>query len=349
MGSAAAWWLARSGHSVVLLEQYEAGHSRGSSHGPSRIFRFAYPEPAYVALARRALPLWRLLEAESGLSLLDVTGGVDHGTPDAVEATASALEAAGAAFEMMSAGEAETRWAGMRFDGPVCFSPDGGRVHADRTVEALHRSAAAAGAELRFNAAVTALEPAGAGVDVVTAVGTLRVGVAVVAAGGWASFLLRDITPLPRLTVTQEQVFHFPSNQPDAAWPSFIHHGLPIHYGLESPGVGVKVAEHHTGQVLTHPDRRRPDPDPAGRDRVLAYVRDWLPGLAPEPLDGATCLYTTTPSEDFVIDRIGRVVVAAGFSGHGFKFTPAIGQILAELATGPDGTRTPIDRFRLPA
>jgi sarcosine oxidase len=106
--------------------------------------------------------------------------------------------------------------------------------------------------------------------------------------------------------------------------------------------LGVKVAEHHTG-APTDPDNRSFDVDEAGRRRVEDYVEQWFPGLRPEPMSAETCLYTTTPTADFVIDRSGPLVVAAGFSGHGFKFTPLIGRLLADLALGRPGP----PRFRL--
>ena len=126
-----------------------------------------------------------------------------------------------------------------------------------------------------------------------------------------------------------------------AGWPAFIHHRQPFIYGLDTPGHGVKVAEHHTG-APTDPDRRSFDVDPAGQERVVRYVGEWFPGLEPDPAGAETCLYTTTPTEDFVIDRVGPLVVAAGFSGHGFKFVPLIGRVLADLvagATGPERLR----------
>jgi sarcosine oxidase len=101
MGSATAWWLARLGRDVVLLEQFEQGHVRGSSHGGSRIFRFAYPDAEYVALAQAALPLWRELEDDAGVALLDTTGGLDHGDPSVIASVAQALLARGAAFELL--------------------------------------------------------------------------------------------------------------------------------------------------------------------------------------------------------------------------------------------------------
>ena len=133
MGSATAWWLARRGRDVVLLEQFEQGHHRGSSHGASRIFRLAYADPTYVRMAQEALPLWRELEADAGCALLDTTGAIDHGTADSVAAVAGALAACNAPHEMIPVGAARERWPGMRFDSDVLFHPDGGRCRSDDT------------------------------------------------------------------------------------------------------------------------------------------------------------------------------------------------------------------------
>src|SRR3954471_11610101 len=124
MGSATAWWLARRGVEVVLLEQFEPGHTRGSSHGGTRIFRFAYYDPFYVRMAQAALPLWRELEDDAGETLLDITGAVDHGNPSSVDRVADALAACAAPFERLDPDAAAERWPAMRFEGNVVFHPD---------------------------------------------------------------------------------------------------------------------------------------------------------------------------------------------------------------------------------
>jgi sarcosine oxidase len=278
---------------VVVLEQFEAGHRRGSSHGSTRIFRLAYPEPAYVDMARRALPLWRELEADAGVDLLTTTGGIDYGDPASVHLIADALTHTGVPHDLLSPPAAAERWPGFRFDGPVLHQSDAGRVWADATVAALHDRARAHGAVL----------------DGVSGV------------------------ELPQLTVTREQVFHFPSRlDTDFVWPSYIHHGPAFVYGLEGPrDEGVKVAEHHTGSPTTA-DQRSFDVDEDGRRRVIDHVITHMPGLDPTPASATTCLYTTTSDESFVIQRHGPIVVGSPCSGHGFKFAPLIGRQLAELA-----------------
>jgi sarcosine oxidase len=345
MGSAAAWHLARRGRSVALLERFEQGHVRGSSHGASRVFRLAYDDAQYVHLARAALRGWGQLEDDVGEDLLDLTGGVDHGEAAAVERVAAALTGAGAGFEVLPPEAATERWPGMRFEGQVLVSPEGGRCRSEAAVAALQRRVRELGGDVRFSTPVEAVLPSGDGVEVRTADGAWRATSAVVAAGSWLPQLAAGTPGLPALEVTKEQVVHFPivPGAPElGAWPSFVHRGSWI-YGLATPGEGVKVAEHHTGPVVD-PDTRSFDPDDAAVERVRRYAAEWLPGLVPEPVSVTTCLYTSTASEDFVLDRVGPVVVASPCSGHGFKFTPEIGRLLADLA---DGTGPEVARFTL--
>ncbi|MEJ7584683.1 MAG: FAD-dependent oxidoreductase [Acidimicrobiales bacterium] len=352
MGSATAWWLARRGLDVVVVEQLEQGHDRGSSHGRSRIFRLAYPDRRYVRLARAALPLWRELEDDAARSLLDTTGGIDHGPAPAIDALEAAIVGERVPHELLRPEAASERWPGMRFDRAVLFHPEAGRCRAEATVAACQERAVAHGADLRFGVGPATVTPTASGDGVLVGVGAIqwRAGVAVVAAGAWVAPLLAgwgDVH-LPPLTVTLEQVQHFAAVDPGLPWPSFLHHreAEPLVYGLETPGEGVKVDEHHAGRVVD-PITDDRHPDLARLAAVERYVEAWFPGLDPEPVHTSTCLYTTTSSEDFVIDRVGPIVVGSPCSGHGFKFVPLIGRMLADLA---DGTVTTADpRFALPA
>jgi sarcosine oxidase len=334
-GSATAWWLARRGVDVVVLERFGAGHDRGSSHGASRIFRLAYPDKIYVQMAQESLPLWRELEDDAGEPLLDTTGAVDHGASASIDETAAALRARGVEHELLSAEAARERWPSMRFEGAVLFHPAGGRCRADATLAALQRRARTHGADVRHDVGVVSLVDTGSPDTVelrATAIETTwRARAVVVATGAWTASVVAGRVELPPLVVTQEQVQHFaPKGGQRERWPSFIHHRQPWVYGLETPGQGVKVARHHVGAVVD-PDHRPPRDDT--EDSVISrYVEEWFPGLDSTPTHVADCLYTTTPDESFVLDRAGRVVVGSACSGHGFKFTPLIGQRLAELA-----------------
>jgi len=333
MGAASARALAMRGHRVALVEQFEAGHDRGSSHGPSRIFRLAYQDASYVPLAQRALTLWRELSEECGTALLETTGGIDHGPPEVLDEIADGLAARGAASRRLTATDAIQRWPGMHFEDPVLLQPDAGRLNADATVRALHERAAALGVDVATGERVDDVNVTSDGVEVVTSDRSLIGDVAVVAAGAWLPKLAPSLglkDELPELVVTQEQPAYY--DAPDAErWPVFVHHGDRPHYGLFTPGLGVKVGEHGTG-VVVDPDDRPPADDERLR-RLSSYVGRWLPGADPSPTRVDTCLYTTTPDERFVLRRFGRVVVCSACSGHGFKFVPAVGERVAALAT----------------
>lgn len=341
MGTAAAWQLTRRGWAVVLLEQFEPEHTRGSSHGGSRIFRLAYPDPFWIELARTARDSWRELEQDSGAAILVETGSVDHGAVAGVEAVRSSLDGASVPYEMLDPAAAAERWPGMQFDGAVLQQADGGRIEAAVALRTFVAQAERRGARMQWNAPARALEVGTDRVRVVTDAETYDAAVVVVAAGAWVGELLGGRVTLPPLAVTQESAFHFAPREP-VPWPSFIHHGAVVQYGLETPGEGVKVAEHHAGPTVTATDRDFVV-DVAARARVAKFVERWLPGLAPDPVSEVTCLYTSTMNEDFVLDRVGPVVVASACSGHGFKFAPLVGRMVADLADGA----APISRFAL--
>jgi sarcosine oxidase len=234
------------------------------------------------------------------------------------------------------------RWRGIRFDTQALFHPDSGRLHADRSVTALQAAAEKAGAIVRHSTPVRAIEVLGEDVVLVhTDTGRFRARRVVAAVNGWAAKLLGGLAPLPPLRVTQEQPAHFAPRGSEEGWPSFGHlfrEGSPEAerlyggiYGLATPGEGIKVGFHGVGPEVD-PDHRDRTPEPGQLAALREYARQWLPGVDPENFVPISCTYTTTPDSHFVLDRRGPLVVATGFSGHGFKFTPAIGRVLAELA-----------------
>lgn len=319
------------------------GTGAGGSHGHSRIYRRAYLDPLYVDLTGRAGLLWDRLSAEAGLRLLTRTGGVDHGPAREPSRMADLLRGHGVAAELLNATDASRRWPGLRFDGPVVHDPEGGVIDPERVMAALVRLATGAGAHVAYETPVRRLEPSGDGVLIHTDAETWRARTAIVAAGAWAAPLLAGLVDLPPLTVTQQQVFFF---APAVAgpWPTLVHgveRDTADMYALPE-GDLLKVAEHVKGTVTTAEDRDFAI-DPASRARVLDYVRAWLPGLDPVPRAETTCLYTSTATEDFVLDRSGPIVVCSACSGHGAKFTPLLGDLAVDLVEG----LPPIDRFAL--
>jgi len=341
MGSATARELARRTTDVVLLERFGPGHTNGASHGASRNFNVAYADPTYIAMLTEALPAWRELEREIGVALLDQVGIVNHGANPGFDGVHAALTAAGIAAEFLQTGEAHRRWPGIRFDSRVLFTPAAGRLHADRAVAALQSSAAAHGARVRHRTRVLRLDVRGD--DLVELAlhdgSTLRARRVVVTVGAWTSTLLGARIAMP-LVVTQEQPAHFRVRDEALVWPGFNHAPSvdPAYgywrsgvYGMFTPGQGVKAGWHGVGPV-TDPDARSFEPEPVQLAALQRYAREWLPGVDADDLVPISCTYTTSPDSNFVLDRIGPVVVGAGFSGHGFKFTPSVGRILADLA-----------------
>jgi sarcosine oxidase len=329
MGAATASALARAGRRVVLLEQFETGHKRGSSHGTSRIFRLSYPDPLYVGMAQEALALWRELEGLLGERLLLSTGGLDAG--GSVDAHVSALSERGIEYEVLAPQEACARWPFLRFDRagpPVLYQRDSGILLADRAVRGLAGAAVAAGAELSQGTRAIELHERSDGVDVVTSQGQLGAEAVVVTAGPWAKPLLWRAGIEVPTRVTRETVGYF--HAPETFPPTVVEWGTPAVYALPAPGQGLKAGEHQAGPTVD-PDST-PKLDRESLARVEAWVARRYAGASAPPHRAETCLYTNAPNESFVLERHGRVVVGSACSGHGFKFAPLIGHRLAALA-----------------
>jgi len=314
MGLATGWALKRRGVDAVVYEQFRIGHDRGSSHGRSRIFRLAYAEPEYVRLAQEALPLWRELEGESGEKVLELNGLVEI-VQTLEESTAQTLEACGVAWERLDRSEAERRYPIHVPEGSfVVVQPEAGIVRADRALRAFARAL-----DVREDTRVTPDE--------------LEADVVVVTAGPWVNELVDD--PLPVRT-TRETLCYF---RPDAGGrpvPSVVSFKPERHthdmYSLADPKYGLKVGAHHAGAEA---DPNVPgEPEPHLIERIAGWANETYRLAGPEPVEAQTCMYTTTADESFILERRGRLVIGSPCSGHGFKFAPAIGVRLAELATG---------------
>lgn len=347
MGSSAAHELARRGHPVTVLEQHDRLHHHGSSHGSSRIVRLVYDDPFYVRLALTALPLWNELQQLTDHEVIRVTGGVDHGPRPLLEPFAAALDEVGVTYEWLTPEEASRRWPGLRFDQAVLFQPDAGVAHPDHALAALQQLAESHGAEWHTHTRVTSIDESPDGVAVTAGGRTFTADQVVLTAGVWSHLLAE----LPVDVATQVQPAHFATTESDSAWPTFIHRradekgrAVTEAFGLPSPD-GIKIGFHGGGRVV----------DPDDRDFALvadevddlrAYADEWVPGVDPSSLASDTCLYGGLAEDDFVIDRVGRLTVAAGFSGHGFKFVPLVGRMVADLVAG---TARPEPRFTLSA
>jgi sarcosine oxidase len=313
IGLATARALGKAGRDVVVCEQFELGHARGSSHGSSRIVRLSYPDERWVRLAQESFPLWRELEAESGRHLLDLHGTLDLGdwAPNR-----DALNACGAPFQVLDAGQIEHRF-GIRADpgDRGLFQADGGIVRADEALAAL-----ADGVEVRERVRVQSVDEHGDGV----AAGGLRARVAVVTAGAWAPALARvDATP------TVETVSYFDLGRPVPSLIDTTTTGARSGYALASPGGSLKAGLHQSGRPVDPDEPGVPDRELAAR--TAAWVERRFLGVG-SPRETETCLYTIRENDEFLLERRGRVVVGSACSGHGFKFAPVVGERLAALA-----------------
>lgn len=329
---------------MTLIDQFEFGHNRGSSHGASRIFRFVYEQPFYVRMAQMALPLWRELETSTGRELLHITGGIDAGSEPQLSAIASALETCGVHFELLDPRSRSDRFPQFNLDDEFAlYSPDSGALAAGDAVFALIDAARAAGAEVRQSLPVSKVVPNDDGVFLETPGGSLSARRCVLSGGGWNGPLASMAGIDLPLEVSCEQALYFDG----VDFPVFIHRNGISYYAVPRIGdaPGVKVGEHATGRHTTA-DARQFEMDDAGAARVIDFVAKRMPGLDPEPVFGETCLYTLTPDEHFILDKSGPLVIASACSGHGFKFGPLLGEIVADLVAG-DAPRVPLDQFSM--
>jgi sarcosine oxidase len=335
MGLSTAWWLVPQAQ-VAVLERFDPGHHRGASHGDERIFRYLYSDPAYVEMALAAEEGWQRLERATGKQLVHRVGCVQHGSYTDMGDMVRVADRFDVATEHLTADEAMRRWPAMGFTSDVLLQPAAGWVGAAESLAGLTDLIAAAGAELRFGTQVVDVEVHDDGVRAQAGGTTYEAETLVVTAGAWTTELLAAAElPLPPLVTTEEHVFFFrrASASSPGGVPSWLHLHDRERYGLPGPSELIKIGEHHTGTVTTG-DTRSFAADPVRAARMEDYVGSWFPGLVPEVVHTTTCLYTSTPTRDFVLDRRGQVVVGAGFSGHGFKFAPEIGRRLAGLALG---------------
>lgn len=356
MGSAAAYHLAKRGLRVLGLEKFTPAHDKGSSHGGSRVIRQAYFEdPAYVPLLLRAYELWEELAQTSGQEVYRVTGGLFIGPPDSLT-VAGSLRAAlewSLPHEMLDAKEITRRYPTLT-PGPddvALYEQKVGFARPELTVQAHLDLAAREGADLRFGEEVRQWTDGPAGVTVTTGTGTYSAGQLVICPGAWAPTVLTELG-IP-ITIERHVLYWF---APVGGTGPFENHPIYIYeadgqqiYGfpaIDGPDGGVKTAFFRKGQVCTADTVDR-TVHPPEVDAMRAGVTKLLPALTGPLVHSATCMYSNTPDEHFVIAQpVGyeHLTVACGFSGHGFKFVPVVGEVLADLVV--DGaTAHPISLF----
>lgn len=357
MGSAAAYHLAQRGARVLGLEQFGAAHDQGSSHGRTRVIRQAYYEgPDYVPLLFRAYDLWHALEREAGVTLLHKTGALHLGAPDSPAVAGAALSARThhIPHEMLTAEDIRKRYPVLTPQaGQVALLEyEAGTLPPEQCVTIHLDLARGRGADLHFQERVESWSASPAGVSVRTAKGTYQGGRLLITAGPWTAQVLAGLG-LP-LQVTRAVVYWF---EPIARREEFKK--IPVYlwedhgtYAYGFPyfdGQGLKCGFHHAHYEVTTPETIRRQVGDDERSRMRAHLAKLMPDAAGEVVSVSTCMYTNTPDYHFIIDRHPaheQVVLACGFSGHGFKFASVFGEVLADLAL--EGTTAqPIELFAL--
>lgn len=358
MGSAAVYHLARRGLQVLGLEKHAIPHEMGSSHGYSRMIRYTLQEhPSYVPLVRRSYELWHEMEETAGEELMVTTGSIRAGAPDSpfFLNAQEACDLHSIPYEILTASEVNKRFPGYRFPEEISsvYQADGGFLLPERCIVTHVQAAERAGADVHSQETVLDWEVRGDGVQVRTDRDTYTAGRLVVTAGPWAANLVPE---LAAYAVPERQVMGwFQPKRPELyaaeAFPVFgVFTEEGRYYGFPSHAVpGFKIGRAHHLLQKVDPDAIDREVHPEDEDILRQVVNRYFPLAAGKLLDGKTCMYTNTPDEHFMIGTLDgqpQVSVAAGFSGHGFKFASVIGEIMADLAQNA-ATEHDINLFRL--
>jgi len=344
LGSAAAYHLAKAGQQVLLLEQFEIDHQKGSSYGFSRIIRYAYDHPVYVELMKSAYPAWASLEEETGEILYTRTGGLDFGTHNetSLQAVIQCLSQTGIPHEILNAEEIHKRFPQFHLDEDfiALYQADTGILSASKCVKAHVQLAEKHGAKILPNTPILEVTAHSDGVSVKTARNTYQAARLIITAGSWMKSVLAGLgLNVPLEPERCQEIYfntHNPENYGSDRFPAFIAH-LKDQYGQMPYGIashqdsGLKVA-FHGGKRVNHPVDYTPDP--AEVERAQQFTKRHLPD-ATSLRSTRICLYTMTPDEHFLLDKhpaYSHIVFAGGCSGHAFKFSNLIGSILTDLA-----------------
>ena len=358
MGSAAVYHLARRGLQVLGLEKHTIPHEMGSSHGYSRMIRYTLQEhPSYVPLVRRSYELWHEMEETAGEELMVTTGSIRAGAPNSpfFLNAQEACDLHSIPYEILTASEVNKRFPGYRFPEEISsvYQADGGFLLPERCILTHVQAAERAGADVHSQETVLDWGVRGDGVQVRTDRDTYTAGRLVVTAGPWAANLVPE---LAAYAVPERQVMGwFQPKRPELyAAEAFPVFGVVTeegrYYGFPSHAVpGFKIGRAHHLLQKVDPDAIDREVHPEDEDILRQVVNRYFPLAAGKLLDGKTCMYTNTPDEHFMIGTLDgqpQVSVAAGFSGHGFKFASVIGEIMADLAQN-GATEHDINLFRL--
>lgn len=366
MGSAALYHLARRGLKVLGLERYDIPHDMGSSHGVTRIIRLAYYEDlSYVPLLQRAFELWRELENVTDERLLVTTGSVDAGPVSGMVFNGSrkSCEVHHLRHQVLTSKELTRRFPGYRLpaDTMANYQPDGGFLTPERCIVGHVNGAVSAGAEVHGRERVLSWEPVGEGVEVRTERGTYSAGRLVVCSGAWTAGLVQQLGPF--LVPERQVLAWFQPLRLDLFTPAtFPVFNVAVseserYYGFPAFGVpGFKVGRFHHLSEAVDPDTMDREPNAEDEKILRDFTDRHFPQASGPTTALKTCIFTNTPDEHFILDvhpDLPQVSIAAGFSGHGFKFCSVVGEIMADLATeGTTGHEVGLfkaERFASPA
>lgn len=360
LGSAAAYHAALKGKKVIAFEQFELGHVHGASHDTSRIVRTTNSSPEYVALAKSAYKDWADLEKATDQKLLTITGGVfflPKNAPTPIGDFTSSLDAKNVPYEVLDAKEVNKRW--PQFDIPdtvdTVYTADTGIAHAAKTVLAMQSLARTHGAVLKEHTRVDRVTPKkpGAGVVIETSKGQVHAGKVILATDAWTNKLLAPLGVHIPLSIMQEQVTYFKPTE-EQAWehsrfPVWIWGGDPCFYGFPSFGEPTIKAGRDTSNNFMTPEQRTYVHSPQLLEQLSSFMGKVMPDEGRQPLRTITCQYSITPDRQFVISPLEKhqdIIVGLG-AAHAFKFAPAFGRVLAELAIDGKSTED-LSKFGIP-
>ncbi|KAJ5854747.1 hypothetical protein N7534_007290 [Penicillium rubens] len=358
LGSGAAYQAAVKGAKVIGFEQFELGHVRGASHDTSRIIRTSYGSPEFVSLARSAYKDWADLEKRSGLELVNITGGVVsllRGGPTPSSDFTKSLDANGVPYELLDSKEVNRRWPGFKIPDEVdaVYTADTGIVHANKSVTTMQYQARANGAVLREKTRVDKVTPDGFGVVIETTRGQVRAGKVIIAADAWINKLLGPLGAEIPLSVMQEQITYFKPKDParfdPERFPVWIWGGEKWFYGFPTYGEPTIKAGQDAQQNIMAPDQRTFVHSPELLNTLTGFMDTIIPDHG-QVLRTVTCQYAITPDRQFIIGPLKKypdIIIALG-NGHAFKFAPAIGRVVAELAIDGE-TSDDISKFPVPS
>ncbi|QQK81056.1 N-methyl-L-tryptophan oxidase [Salicibibacter cibi] len=346
MGMAAGYYLSRQGAKTLLIDAFDPPHANGSHHGETRIIRHAYGEGReYVPLAIRAQTLWNELQEESGESLFEKTGVLGfgpEGSPFIDEAIASSKEYS-LSLDLLDADEISTRWPGIQLPKGYkgCFEPDSGVLYSEKCIRAYRRLAEKNGVHIVPNTPVKNIEADKDSVSIETDDATYTAKKGIISAGAWNKDVLAHLNLDIPLQPTRQTTTWFESDpslyEADVFPAFFVDVPSGVYYGFPSfDGSGLKIGRFDIGQK-TEPAyvNREYGIYPEDEGHVRKFLDTYMPQAAGNVKQGRACIFTRTPDEHFVVDlhpKHSNIAIAAGFSGHGFKFASIIGEILSQLA-----------------